>query len=445
MASLVNSIVLILGCLGLGSILSLSLRVPDQDSNAYLRLQAGTASLFTLALLGVPLKGLCWALYGGLVFYLWLALSQVCRTGVTRMRRHFFLFLPFIPLVIKILYTPLWDWDARSIWFFHGKMIFFEHGFYLNKFNPSVVDHFDYPKFIPLFSAIAAKLAGLWNEYLGKVALMLPLVALWLGIAALDLRGWTKAAILIALLWMPGKFMYNGYMDGWMAASCVLGHLFFIDYVNRGHRRNLICAMIAIIFAAYFKNEGIPLAILSTVSMAIVVLMIDVKVRLRGALPSLLLLILVFLPVGVWRYLLWQQGLSNDLFAGNMWIRIQTAVLSGAPSIIWQKVFVDLGTVWLWCASILINGGCVLLRQRWSAFVPTRRQSLSLLAPWLAATAYIALVFMIYLITPYDLDWHIASSADRVMLPYNLLLLLTVVLPVLLPLERRQDAEKCVA
>ena len=29
-----------------------------------------------------------------------------------------------LPVVVRILFEPLYGWDGRSIWFFHGKMLF---------------------------------------------------------------------------------------------------------------------------------------------------------------------------------------------------------------------------------------------------------------------------------------------------------------------------------
>jgi hypothetical protein len=51
----------------------------------------------------------------------------------------------------------------------------------------------------------------------------------------------------------------------------------------------------------------------------------------------------------------------------------------------------------------------------------------------LAALAYAAVLFLVYLGTPHDLDWHLRTSVDRVRMPVTLLLGFAV----LLALEHR--------
>ena len=54
-------------------------------------------------------------------------------------------------LFVPILSLPLYDWDARSIWFFHGKMIYYagtlgpEAGWNIQ--TPQF-SHVDYPKLV---------------------------------------------------------------------------------------------------------------------------------------------------------------------------------------------------------------------------------------------------------------------------------------------------------
>src|SRR5205807_1272968 len=79
----------------------------------------------------------------------------------------------------KIFAEPLQDWDARSIWFFHAKMIWTEGA--LSKasgWNHSSTrwSHPDYPKLVPSIAAQLAYIKGFWNEFLPKGSLLIMLI-----------------------------------------------------------------------------------------------------------------------------------------------------------------------------------------------------------------------------------------------------------------------------
>jgi hypothetical protein len=436
LVSLINSAWLILGCLGLGGLVAAAVRLPERQASPYLYLTAGAVLLYALALLGVPLAALAWLVYGGaagalVLLYLRRRLVAWPRAGV-----YALLLLLLIPEIISTLYHPVRFWDARSIWFYQGKLLFFDHDLYSGNFPPPFCPHPDYPKFIPVFSALSATLAGLWNEYLVKAALMVPLAAMWLGVAGLSLRLWAKAAILIALVVLTVGSNHGGMMDGWVVVFCALGHLHFIDYGLNGRRASLAQALVSLIFVTYFKNEGLVLAGISLATMALAARLLGLRPGLRGGLPLLLLVGLAVVPVVVWRVYVPLTGLHNDLFVGDVAGRIGQALDSGAPLVIWRALFLQLGVIWVWCASLLFVGGCWLLgRFLRCPFALTGRQYLLLLAPWLTSLVYAAAIFAIYLLTPSDLEWHLATSAGRVMLPCSVLPVLTMLLAIFLPLE----------
>lgn len=67
-----------------------------------------------------------------------------------------------------ILIDPLEDWDARSIWFFHAKMIAAAESIGLRAGwgHPSLrFSHSDSPNLIPALAAQLSHLLGYWNEY----------------------------------------------------------------------------------------------------------------------------------------------------------------------------------------------------------------------------------------------------------------------------------------
>ncbi len=433
MASLIASALLGLGCLGLGGLVAALFRLPGKDASPYLYFMGGASLIFCLALLGAPPRALVWLLYLGLPCLAWLVWRERGRLTWPALWPHGLLLLVLVPLIIAVLYTPLIYWDARSIWFYQGKLLFFNHGLYSGAYPPPFSPHPDYPKFIPVFSALTASLSGLWNEYLPKAALMVPLAAMWLGVAGLSLSLWAKLAVLAVMVLLPGASHHVGYMDGWLAVFCALGHLYFIDYGLTGRGRSLACALVSLCGMMYLKNEGLALAGISLAMMALVCLLLRERPSLRGRRPLLLLVLLALAPVIIWGLYVHYLALENDLFAGEVMERLHTALANGAPLVIWRKVMLHHGPVWLWGASLAFNGLCYGLSRRWRCpFALSGRQYLLLLAPWLTSLLYAGVFFLIYLVTPADLEWHIWTSASRVVLPGNMLLVLTMILPLFL-------------
>jgi len=66
-------------------------------------------------------------------------------------------------IAVPICSESLQDWDARSIWFFHAKVIWFDHGVHSSAFwaEPRYVyTHKDYPILVPLLAARFADYFG---------------------------------------------------------------------------------------------------------------------------------------------------------------------------------------------------------------------------------------------------------------------------------------------
>ena len=109
--------------------------------------------------------------------------------------------LACLPLWAFFLARPLWAFDARNLWFFHGRIIFAEGHFPTHKWanllclpagNFSVCSCPDYPKLIGILAAYVAHLLGYWNEYLPKLAIIVLHVIELVGIVEL---GWWFLAL----------------------------------------------------------------------------------------------------------------------------------------------------------------------------------------------------------------------------------------------------------
>ncbi len=137
-----------------------------------------------------------------------------------------------------IIGSPLSDWDARSIWFFHAKMIFSARsiGQIAGWSDPAVTfSHVDYPNLVPALAAQLAHLSGFWNEYLPKLSLFFILVPAVGLICSFARRIWSFIFVLLLALFTLNVYIWNGYMDGYLALYFTLSMLFFGRYLNDSH------------------------------------------------------------------------------------------------------------------------------------------------------------------------------------------------------------------
>lgn len=168
------------------------------------------------------------------------------------------LFLGLVALfTARIMIDPIQKWDARSIWFFQGKMIYYSGTIQVN-WDPLryLFANLDYPKLQPLLASQMALLAGFWNEFLPKFSL----VHLFLPVAAfltqLSRRSPGFFAFLLLSLFVPGSLLWEGYMDGYVGLFGGLGALFAARFFLAGNTRDLGTAMAPLGVAISLKNDG---------------------------------------------------------------------------------------------------------------------------------------------------------------------------------------------
>jgi hypothetical protein len=87
---------------------------------------------------------------------------------------NFFLELTLTKIIIIIfliigISSPTTAWDARSVWMFHGKRIFFENNVLAQLDDYGKLNN-DYPIFVSYYSAQIANLLNLWNEIVPKLS-----------------------------------------------------------------------------------------------------------------------------------------------------------------------------------------------------------------------------------------------------------------------------------
>lgn len=381
-----------------------SLTATDGGARAALGMLAGVLLCYAFAAFGWVGLPAQLAFIGVLVCALWSLLAL--RDG----RAAWMLGIVAVLLVLA-LGSPTDEWDPRSIWMLHAKRIYLENSLYAQLDGYAIFSHNDYPSLMPLWSATAARVVGHWNEIFPKAAATLLLLPPLLLIAR-SLRTWWAAGLLaVAVLEVGGRYLVDGYMDAFLAVYAVAALAVAIQPrrdAAEGAWFNLAAYAALSAVLTLIKNEGAVLAILVGVVAVGTVLLRDRRMP-WGLLAAFAV---SMLPLLAWKLAVAGADLGNDLAQSDLKGQLLARLPELAPSVLILKALLR-SAVWVPLVLLL-----VLWARTWR--VSAARAGLAV------AAAYFAVLFAVYLSTPHDLAWHLATSAKRVALPVQLLLMYAV-------------------
>ncbi|MDD2773322.1 MAG: hypothetical protein PHP45_06460 [Elusimicrobiales bacterium] len=325
-------------------------------------------------------------------------------------------------LLLAAMLYPLQGYDARALWFHHGKIFFLfpgEAGLdYLRG-----IGHADYPKMLAALSAHIAAFFGFWSDWAVKFSVFILILPPLLTALRLPL-----AYVLTALLFSlhATRLLTSGYMDALLALYAVVMACSWTEAVFRDENKPLPrkeAVTLAILSGAVLlnlKNEGLVLAgIFALLALAHAVFAGKRGSRTRVAFSAsdFALAALAAAPFVYWKILSFHFSLSNDIFGnGQLPFLRQLSERLAHPAqswLIFKKLVVP---------EMLPLAVFYALMYAWSSKLPEARRK-SLFAFALAAL-YGAALFCVYLGTPCDLTWHLDTSADRVDKPCVALLAL---------------------
>lgn len=334
-----------------------------------------------------------------------------------------FLLLSYPPY---ILFRPLVDHDARSIWFMHGKMIHHLGGLYDHRdwHNPAhQFSHLDYPKLIPSLAAQIAWLGGVWNDFVPKISIFVLYVSCILAFLAYFKNSFRRFLYLLLSLLAVKKWICNGYMDGYVAWATGASVLALIHYMKDQKYDDLILFISMASIALGLKNEG-ALAIL----MAEIFFIIYLKAKWREVLTSFKhysvasILPLLILPLGFVAWLIKKNEwhLNNDLDIGTRSFgRILMRLKGDGPALFFNSILNDEKTMLITFVVILVLLGLMFLRGI--------KITWQMLTPFLVAMAYGIGLFCVYMATTWDLQLQLDTSIERTVLILKVLLNLSIV------------------
>ena len=358
--------------------------------------------------------------------------------------------IPYLALLygIPIFLDPLAAGDARSIWFFHGKMIYYSGG--LTSATglataPVAFSHVDYPKLVGVIAAQFAMVAGYWNEFLPKGSLAVLLLPPLLGVVSFFRGVRISAVYLVSVLFFgAGWTLWNGYMDGYLALYAAVSLLFWGRWLTSGSAIDLCGGVLMLGMVMNLKNEGVLFALALATALLGSLFFRNLSGGDRGSgtgdrdwesgkrkagtvenagyglplaglyrslVPGPRFLVAPLLPllcVAVWAVKKSAWGLENDLRlgAGSLPI-IVTHLRDGGAAMIGNTLIVNA----LVGKAAIIAAGAAAAAAAFRVRIPA--------GFWLAVVTgfiYFTGMFCVYLATPADLQWHLSTSADRTMM-----------------------------
>lgn len=256
---------------------------------------------------GIKLDYFIYLLYTSLLFFIVYLFSNRLKfynnnLSFNIIDNNFIIFLlVIIFFLIKIIIEPLQLWDARSIWFYSGKIIYFNNQYNFENFQSDLCNKclfLFYPKLIPVLASLIAKTIGFWNDYLTKVSLFIIIIP-----PIIFLKNEFKSHIvfllsLILIIYSNGFYNWNGYMDGYLSIYSALTYYSLVKYNELKENKYLLLVIIFLAMCINLKIESVFLII----SLILFILISkDFKLLIKCFSKKFIFNILIFLvPSLIW-------------------------------------------------------------------------------------------------------------------------------------------------
>ena len=336
----------------------------------------------------------------------------------------------WVPLAAFSILDPIIVGDAKEIWFFHAKMIFYAQG--INQqagfADPAVLfSHPDYPKLLPAIGSAVARINGAWNDHLPKFSVALMLLPAFAFISDLLFqRRYLFSLVYLGLVISGGgSLLYSGYVDPILSANAGLMALALFFAVEDGDALLIGLAVMTASLTLNLKSEGFPLMFLTLLPMLWAIYG-KVKRDTEWKFVAVASIILALVCSASWAVISSRLGLVNDMSGdkGAAWARFLSRV--GDP-VQWRICFgyfaQHLGN------GYILTGILAATIFRYKTMPGEFRFKMALAAN-LGALSYAAFMFLVYLSTHHDLAWHLHYSSYRTLLPAQTLIGISILLTV---------------
>jgi len=331
--------------------------------------------------------------------------------------------------------TPFPTSDAIAFWAPKAKL-FYEHRFapFAAVYDLQEFPHPDYPLFLPLTEVWLFLWMGQMNEYLMKFLFPVYTVFLVLSTWAIISRlAGRRSALLAAGLLATTPFVLLhgtiGYADLLLALYYWLATAWLCVWMQTPQYPFLLLGAIFLGLTGWIKNEGLPLMLLNGCALVAYLLARRRSGRVRTLRTALLFsgAAMVFLPP--WFFLQHSLGLESDLSIPPLANLPSQALQRFWPiaKAFGRELFAPVAIFTKWNLAWYLLALVVVFYNRniWQSW---------LRYPALLMAGQVMVYVGVYIITPYKVDWHMATSLDRLFLHfYPLALLLLVCGPIPYP------------
>jgi hypothetical protein len=423
----------------LGYLATPSFRSPDRLlAQLGLAIGAGILVNYCLMLTGqtitrVFIAGTILALWGGLRFYADLRIRSDGR--ITEYKTSLFAVWCIICLLavyyIQILTDPLSRWDARSIWFFHARMIWAEGALRQSAGwnHPSIgFSNPDYPKLVPAIAAQLAYAKGYWNEFLPKGSLFVMLVPLTLWVFSFYQKRLSFVLLVVTFFFSLGGLLWIGYMDGYLAMYSAVALLLFGRYLSERRDTDLYSGMCALGISASLKYEGLLFGVCAITALLFIgpehleFRLSNFAKRIRNDSLFAKVLLVSIAPPLMWTIYKKAWGLQSDLARdpldgfSRLWGRLFDGV---TPLYLLNYLTMRSTAIWM-------VAGLLMVIMIFSVHQGLKLHRGALLAATTSGLYFCGL-YVVYLSTPYNiLDFYLSAAGTRTMITASMALLVAV-------------------
>ena len=324
---------------------------------------------------------------------------------------YWYLKITIILLLLICLGSPTIGWDARSIYLFSAKRLFYESNLYISLDNYFAVGMNAFPKLPATLSATFAQLIGAWNEVFPKstnVIIIFPPILFLIS---------SFKNKLFALIWLflmllfSGKLLVNGLMDGIIALYFVASVLIVYKIASEKYEKeNKIFYLILFLFFSTLslsKNEGIVIVLVILLSSFLIDAIYKKKINHKLWLTTVVSLV----PILFWKYLIIRNNIITEFIQYDPVSRIASRITNVE----------DVLNIILYIIKNekLIFSLIIFIFFAYKRFEINKKLIFFILIIFLL---YFSILIGSFLLTPKDLLWQLAASSTRIYIPLVLLL-----------------------
>lgn len=325
-----------------------------------------------------------------------------------------------IYVFFRSLITPLEAFDSWAIYGFKAKVFYLARTVPLGFFTDLTKSyaHFDYPLFLPLIECWFYICLGSWNDQLVKVIFPLFFLSLVV-IFYYSVKSFSgkRIALFSVLLLATIPYFINFVKTGNADLPLAVYYFISIAYLIRGlkefNKPLLYISSVSCGLAAWTKNEGLAISLFNII-IFLGVILIQRKLNRRNLFLFLQYVFIIFLIAAPWLWFKNSLHLSNDVInQDNLTLSNILNNLNRLPLIldcIGKNMFIFKSLVLFKSWNLIWPSTVIILFFNFKKIV--RFPFLPII---ISVFLYMGIWIFVYIITPRDLSWHLATSADRLL------------------------------